>query len=72
MKVRIKELEPEDVMCVGGQIGEFVRLSRTEVVYRPYGCKSTRGGTPKNTSYGELYPVVRVERDKQWVEVVVR
>lgn len=68
MSVSIKQLKKGDVMCVGGQIGVFVRRSGKQVVYRPFGCDSTRERLPNSTAYG-LFPVVRVERDEQWVEV---
>lgn len=69
MKVSAKDLKAGDVMCVGGQIGEFERLLKGKVVYRPFGVIGTRCRTPRPAGLGQLCAEVRVERNQRWVEV---
>lgn len=63
MSVKASDLKPGDVMCVGGQIGEFVGLfgKRKEICYRPFGGGSTR---VRDVRLGVL-----VERNQRWVQV---
>lgn len=72
MKVKAADLKPGDVLCVEGQIGEFVELfgKRKQVCYRPFGCDTTRLRTPTPAPLNGFVSAIRVERGQQWVEVV--
>lgn len=71
MSVRAADLKAGDVMCVGGQIGEFVSVTgkRKAICYRPFGCDSTRHGYPGIVYHHDPARGVRVERDQEWVKV---
>lgn len=73
MSVRARSIEEGEVLCVGGQIGECMKVTkdRKSLRFRPFGGSRVRLIKVPTAGYISLRNeyLVRVERYKQWVGV---